>query len=260
MEIIDLEQHHEKLYFACLEDWSDDMKDAGDHKQRWYEVMKNKGLRVKLAKDEKGEIGGMIQYIPIEHSFVEGKGLYFINCIWVHGHKDGRGNFQNQGMGKALLNAAEEDARQLNAKGIAAWGMLIPVFMRAKWFKKQGYKKVARNGIMSLLWKPFTEDAVPPKWIKAKKKPALTPDKVTVTALINGWCPVQSINAERAKRAASEFGDKVIFNEISTLDRNTFLEWGISDTIFIEEKDISSGPPLTYDKIKKRIAKKVKKL
>ena len=44
---------------------------------------------MKLAVGDNGEVGGMIQYIPIEHSFAEGKNLYFINCIWVHGYKIG---------------------------------------------------------------------------------------------------------------------------------------------------------------------------
>ena len=40
-----------------------------------------------------------------------------------------------------------------------------------------------------LLWKPFAPDAVPPRWIREKKKPELTPGKVTVSAFVNGWCP-----------------------------------------------------------------------
>jgi len=43
-----------------------------------------------LTVDDNGKVGGMIQYIPIEHSFAEGKDLYFINCILVHGYKKGR--------------------------------------------------------------------------------------------------------------------------------------------------------------------------
>ena len=107
--------------------------------------MKDKGLGVKLALDDKGNIGGMIQYIPIEYSFVEGKDMYFILCIWVHGHKHGRGDFRKKGMGKALIKAAEEDVRTKGAKGIVAWGLSIPVFMRASWFKKQGYKKIDKQ-------------------------------------------------------------------------------------------------------------------
>ena len=62
---------------------SEEIKEAGNHKEIWYNKMRDKGLRVKLALDDSGEVGGMIQYIPIEHSFVEGDALYFINCIWV---------------------------------------------------------------------------------------------------------------------------------------------------------------------------------
>lgn len=260
MKITDLTDEHKQLYFLCLEDWSQEIKEAGDHKEVWYNNMKDKGLRVKLALDDNGEIGGMIQYLPIEQSFVEGKDLYFVKCIWVHGHKQGRGNFQKKGMGKALLEAAESDVKDKGAKGISAWGLSLPFWMKASWFKKRGYKKVDKQGIQILLWKPFTEDAIPPKLIKQQKKPEKIPGKVTVTAFINGWCPAQNIVFERAKRAASEYGDKVAFHEINTLDRNVFLKWGITDALFVDNKQIRTGPPPSYEKIKKKIARRVRKL
>jgi hypothetical protein len=91
MEIIDLTEKYLDKYFVCLEDWSDEIKEAGDHKERWYRKMINAGLRVKLAVDD-GKACGMIQYVPIEQAFAEGRDLYFIHCIWVHGHKKGVGN------------------------------------------------------------------------------------------------------------------------------------------------------------------------
>lgn len=262
MKIIDLTPEHEKLYFVCLEDWSDEIKEAGNHKENWYNKMKDKGLRVKLALDDADDVGGMIQYLPIERSFAEGKELYFVNCIWVHGYKKGRGNFQKKGMGKALLQAAEADAKEIGAKGLVAWGIPLPFFMKASWFKKQGYIKVDQQGFLGsvLLWKPFTGDAIPPKWINEKKKPDTTPGKVTVTVFLNGWCPAFNMVFERAKRAASEFGEKVIFRQIDTSDRDTFLEWGISDGLFIDDKQIRTGPPPSYEKIRKLIEKKLKKL
>ena len=54
MKIIDISPEHENTYFCCLEDWSDEMKEAGDNKQRWYERMKDKGVRVKLAMYRNG--------------------------------------------------------------------------------------------------------------------------------------------------------------------------------------------------------------
>jgi GNAT superfamily N-acetyltransferase len=260
MKIVDLTDERKELYFVCLEDWSDEMEDAGDKKRLWYNKMEGRGLRVKLALDDTGTVGGMIQYAPIEHAFVEGKDLYFIYCIWVHGYKKGRGNFQKQGMGKALLAAAESDAEEKGAKGIVAWGVSLPFWMRASWFKKQGYRKVDKESIQVLLWKPFTDAAIPPKWIKEKKKPERISGKVTVTSFTNGWCPAQNIVYERAKRAAAEFGDKVVFQEIDTFDHRTMLEWGHSDALFIDGKEVRTGPPPSYDKLKKLIEQRVRRL
>ncbi len=261
INIIDLNKKYLKTFFCCLEDWSDEMKEAGDHKQKWFEKMKNKGLRIKLALDENDNACGMIQYAPIEYSPAEGNDLYFIYCIWVHGYKGkGVGNMQKQGMGKALIQATEKDTKELGTKGIVAWGLSLPFWMKAVWFKKQGFKKIDKIGMQVLLWKQFTDDAVPPKWISEKKKPEKVPDKVNVTAFLNGWCPAQNIVFERAKRATAEFGDKVEFTEIDTFDRENFLEWGISDALYINGKQIRTGPPPSYEKIKKLIKKRVKKL
>ena len=260
MRVIDLTEEHERLYFVCLEDWSEEMKEAGDHKETWYRKMKDRGLRVKLALDDQGQVGGMIQYVPIEESFAEGRDLYFVNCIWVHGYRKGRGNFQKRGMGKALLRAAETDAKELGAKGLVAWGVTLPFFMKASWFKKQGYTRVDRQGMQVLLWKPFADEAVAPKWIKQKKKPGAMPGQVTVTAFLNGWCPAQNLAFERAKRSAFELGDKVVFQGINTFDRQVLLDWGIADGLFIDGRQVRTGPPPSYKKIRRMIAKRARKL
>ncbi|HVO74596.1 MAG TPA: GNAT family N-acetyltransferase [Ignavibacteriaceae bacterium] len=260
MEIINLNEKYHSIYFKCLEDYSDEVKEAGNHKEIWYREFKDKGLRIKLAvEDEK--VCGMIQYLPIENSFADGKDLYFIKCIWVHGHKNkGVGNCQKRGIGTALLKEAEEDVRRLNGKGMAAWGIALPIWMKASWFKKKGFKIADKNGMIALLWKPFSEDANPPKWIKEKKKPQPTEGKVTVTSFINGWCPAFNMTHERAKRASAEFGNKTIFQEISTKDKDIFNEWGISDALFVDGKQIRTGPPPSYKKIKRAIGKRVNKL
>ena len=260
MKIVDLNPEHEKSYFLCLEDWSDDAREAGNRRELWYGKMKGKGLRVRLALDDRGIPGGMIQYLPIEQSTAQGQGLYFVNCIWVHGYKQGRGNFQKKGMGEALLKAAEEDAKSLGAQGLAAWGLVLPFRMKASWYKKHGYKSADRDGIMGLVWKPFDGQAKPPRWIKRIKKPGKTPGVVTVTSFVNGWCMAQNLVCERAKRAAGELGGKVVYNEIDTSERSNFMEWGISDGLFIDGKEVRTGPPPSYEKIFKEIEKKVNKL
>lgn len=260
MQIVDLNDELKDLYLICLEDWSSEMKEAGSHKQIWFDRMKEKGLRVKLAIDDNGKAGGMIQYAPAEHSIIEGKNIYFVYCIWVHGHKQGRGNFQRKGMGKALLRESENDIRNSGGGGMACWGISLPFWMKASWFRKHGYKVADKNGLALLLWKPFLDSLEPPKWIKRKKIPEPIPGKVTVTAFVNGWCQVQNIIFERARRASLEFGDKVDFRGISTLDRDVFIDWGISDGLYIDGREVSSGPPPSYEKIRNLIEKKVRKL
>jgi len=163
-------------------------------------------------------------------------------------------------MGKALLQAAEQDAAAKGAKGIAAWGISLPFWMKASWFKKRGYKKVDKQGMMVLLWKQFADDAVSPKLIPEKKQPEKIPGQVTVTAFKNGWCSVQNMVFERAKRAAAELGEKVVFREIDTSDRNVFMEWGIADALFIDNKQVRTGPPPSFEKIRSKIARRVKKI
>jgi N-acetylglutamate synthase-like GNAT family acetyltransferase len=261
MNVIDLEPEYHETYFNCLEDWSDEIKEAGDHKACWYHKYKEKGLKVKIALDEKDTAIGMIQYLPIEESFVKGKDLCFILCIWVHGHKEGMGNRQGKGVGKALLEAAENDAVKSGYKGMAAWGLWLPFWMKASWFKKHGYKKAERDSMALLVWKPFSSDAGgPPSWVRKKKEIPIKPGQVTITAFISGWCSAQNMVYERAKRAGSQFGDKVAFESIDTSEREVFLEWGISDGIFIDGKQVSNGPPLSYEKLMKMISRKVKRL
>jgi hypothetical protein len=65
---------------------------------------------------------------------------------------------------------------------------------------------------------------------------------------------------ERAKRASLELGEKVEFQEISTSDKETINEWGISDALFVDGKQIRTGPPPSYKKIRKVITKTVNRL
>ncbi|MBK7131441.1 MAG: GNAT family N-acetyltransferase [Bacteroidales bacterium] len=260
MKIIDMTPETENEYLCCLEEWSDEIKEAGDYKQKWYSEMKDKGLRVKFALDDNNKIGGMIQYIPIEYSMFAGENLYVVLCIWVHGHKQGRGDYRKRGMGKALLAAAEEDAKKLGANGLVTWGLIIPVFMRASWFRKQGYKTVDKSGIMRLLWKPFNENAILPEFTRPKKLPERGDGKVNITLFRNGWCQTMNIACERAKRASLEFPAKTNLQILETTDRELFNEWGIFDAMYIDGKEINVGPAPSLSKIKRKIEKRVRKL
>jgi len=259
MEIVDISPDLEEKCFNCLADEKSEWSIGVKRKEAWYRKMVKKGLRVKMAKDENGQVGGMIQYGPAENSFPGVKELFFVYCIWVKRDKKKK-NFQKKGMGTALLQAAEADVKAKEAKGLVVWGIKFPFWMKASWFKKKGYHVIDKLGMAVLLWKSFAEDAIPPKWERPHKKPQRIPGKVVVTAFISGWCPVGNANVEFAKKAAEELGDNIVYEEINTLDHTNLKEWGITDSVLVDGKNIVKGPPLTYEKVKKKIRRRLKKL
>lgn len=262
VRIVDLAPEHEPLYFVCLEDWPGaDIAEAGDHKARWYQRARSLGLRVKLALDGDGTVGGMIQYLPIEHAPAVGRDLHFILCVWVHGHREGRGDRRGHGLGTALLEAAEADARALGSKGMAAWGLALPIWMRAGWFRRHGYRKADRRGLSALVWKPFSPDAVAPRWLaETGRRPEPVPGKVVVAACLNGWCPAQNLAFERARRAAAPHGEKVEVRLVDTFDRATMEAWGQSDALWIDGQPVRTGPPPSQQKLTRLVAKRVARL
>lgn len=64
---------------------------------------------------------------------------------------------------------------------------------------------------------------------------------------------------ERARRAAAEFEEQVEFRSIDTFNREALEEWGIADAVYIDGKKLNTGPPPSFDKIKKKIARQVRK-
>lgn len=164
-------------------------------------------------------------------------------------------------MGAALLEAAEADARARGVKGMAAWGLALPVWMRASWFRRHGYRRADRRGLASLVWKPFAADAEPPAWPAVTgKRPDPIPGKVLVTGCMSGWCPAQNLAFERMRRAAAPFGDRVEVRLVDTTDRATQLAWGESDALFVDGARVRTGPPPSEAKLASLIRRRVRKL
>jgi GNAT superfamily N-acetyltransferase len=259
MEIVDITDNEVPTYCKCLEDWSHEFDDEGGRKFAWYGKMKERGLRVKLAREEDGRVVGMIQYAPAEAAPVDGAGIHYVYCVWVHGYEEGVGKQQGRGIGKALLAAAEADAKASGSKGLAAWGLRLPFFMRSSWFKRQGYKVVDREGMMELVFKPFVEGAAPPRFLERRDRPAAGASRVTVTAYTNGWCPAQNIVYERAQRASAGFPGAVDFVGVDTSDKAALAAHGIPDGLFIDGKEVRTGPPPSYEKVRSLIERQVRK-
>ena len=117
------------------------------------------------------------------------------------------------------------------------------------------------GGMQVLLWKPFTDDVERPRWVRTGKRPRKMPGHVTLVAFNNGWCPAQNLGVERARWASASLDDsRVVFERIDTSDRYRFLEWGRCDAIFLDGKEIRTGPPPTEARLRALIEKRLKKL
>ncbi len=248
-KIIDLTPELEGLYLNCLTDDREWISETGDGKRAWYEAMKPRGLRVKLALDEEGRPEGMVQYLPVEESFVKGRDLLFLYCIWVMKDERRGVDRQGRGVGSALLDAFEEDARKNGKKGTAAWGVTFPGFMRADWFEGRGYAVADVEGVQALLWKAWDASAPKPAWTRALKKPEADPRVVKVAAYRYGWCPEINKAFERAKLAAADLGPGVSYEEYDTKDERVMREWGITDALFIDGVEIPLGPAPSRDSL-----------
>jgi GNAT superfamily N-acetyltransferase len=256
--IVDLSKELEPLYFVCLAEWNQDLVKVKSIKKRWYDRMKNIGLRVKIALTDDKVAAGMIEYMPIENACVEGAHLYYVNCIWVHGYSGkGRGNLQGKGVGKALLQTAEEDVRDLGMNGLAVWGLSEKLWMNAIWYQKQGYQKVDQLGWFVLLWKPFNKYAKSPKWRRSEFHQELVPGKVKITSFFSGQCCSENYVYQSAKKAASEYGDLVVFEEIDMNKAENRNKYGFGWRLYIEGENLFTGYPPSYLQIKAKIEEKL---
>jgi GNAT superfamily N-acetyltransferase len=259
--ITDLEARHEPLFAKCLEDRLPEAEEAGAIRARWIALMKERGLRVKIAVDERAAPVGMIQYVPAGVTLLDGDSrAYFAYCIWVTRYDDDRGNHQRRGLGTELLTAAEIDARALGASGMAAWGLILPFWMKASWFKTHGYRRVDRLGIAALMWKPFIEGIETPRFVRRRKTPEAIAGQVTVTSFLHGHCRAANVAHERARRACAEIGGPVVHRVIDTTNMTTAREWGLLDALYVDDQEVSTGPPPSYDKIKRLINRRARGL
>lgn len=227
-------------FFKCLKVWNDSYN---DRKVKWMNFIGD-DLNV-IMKKEANDYVGMIQYVPIEYGFAEGKNMYIIQCIWVNGYDEAFGPKQRKGYGTELLQKAIEDIQSKGADAVVAWTYKNDDWLPASWYEKQGFKLIDTEFYYELLWMPF-KDVEPPKIIRRKALPKY--EKPTVSLFVNGWC--QSCNKlhDVALGIASEYGDKIDVLEYDTTDREVYLKYGIMDGIFVNDKEIVfEGNPIDDD-------------
>jgi hypothetical protein len=83
---------------------------------------------------------------------------------------------------------------------------------------------------------------------------------VNVTCFVNGWCTAGLVTAERARRVAGEFGERVAFREIDTAEHKTVAELRLAEALYVDGKQVMTGPPISPERFRRIVGKRVARL
>lgn len=260
MKLIDVDASTQGTFLRCLHDEAPDDPRVIGLRRRWFESHRDKGLRSKVLVLDGGEVVGLCQYMPIEHTHFVGQDLIAILCIWVHGYDHHVGNRQGNGYGRHILESIEEDARASGAAGVAAWGMDFPYWNPVSFYEHMGYSRVDKAGMAVLVWKPFVGTASPPRFLREVRPPARDSRKVSVAVFMNGWCTGGCAQCVTVREAVAGLEDIVDYLEVDSSDPVALRSWGISDGIFVEGEPYRPyEPPCTSEVLKRDILELVER-
>ncbi|MFO7918504.1 MAG: GNAT family N-acetyltransferase [Anaerolineae bacterium] len=203
----------------------------------WLRRQRERGLCVKVALVN-GEHAGFLYVMPIETApwGPAGRALMSIQCLFVQEAMAG------QGVGRALLKAAEREAHVQERHGVVVTGFYHDFwFMPAPFFKKCGFTVAARRDNVAILWKPFSLSAEPPNFMNRNYEFVSVPDKVVIDLFWSRSCLTIDTEAQRVREVAEEFGEAVVLRPYCVDDPDVRDRYGIYRGIFIEGEEIGWG-------------------
>ncbi|HHY97157.1 MAG TPA: GNAT family N-acetyltransferase [Firmicutes bacterium] len=262
VDIVDLEPgaYAEAAYYvgACTHvRESEEMDACARRRQAWLEKMYPRGVRVKVALVD-GDLAGFAYVMPITVSpwGPLGEDLAVLPCLVAQGRVKGKG------VGRALIEAAEEEARRQGFGGLATIAYYRDFwFMPAAFFEHLGYRAVVRRRDEAVLWKTFDAPEPPPPRLLSRRYDLVpVPGKVTVDLFWNTFCQTSDIEAHRVREVAAEFGDRVVLREFCADDRETLLRYQMDRGIFVQGEEIGWGYEAPREGIREAIVSALSRL
>jgi len=241
LRIRDMETDDEYFVSTCSHVNESDEIDAAAAKRRaLLRELAAHGGRLKVALADEEHVG-FAHGVPIDLSSWGpiGRDLMVIPCLCVLSEATGRG------VGRALIESIERDARDAGFAGVTITAYRdIPGaewFMPAGYFERLGYRVVDERGVEVLLWKPFRDDASPPRFLQRKYAFEPIAGKVVVDLFWNDFCQTSGIEAERAREGCAEYRDRVVLHEHNAEDRATLLQYQTPRAIYVNGEEVFWG-------------------
>ena len=234
---------------------------CGRRRVAWLRSMHDKGVRAKVALHN-GQRVGFLYVMPIEVSpwGPLGRDLMVIPCLYVQ--EKGK----DKGIGRALLEAAEEEARSQGKKGLVTIAYYHDFwFMPATFFERVGFSRVRSRtvpaegpnaflGKEAILWKVSDPLAQPPEFLVAEYAFEPAPGKVVVDLFWNTFCQTSNIEAQRVREVAAEFVDLVVLREYPSDEQAILLRYQIPRAILVNGREIGWGYEAPKEGIREAIS------
>ena len=123
-------------------------------------------------------------------------------------------------------------------------------FNPASFYEHMGYVTVEQSGYKVLLWKPFNDNAKPPRLLSRKAPQRRSParaGKVRVVSITDGWCGDGCERCIMVRDVVHRISAKAELTEISSDEKTDMRTHGEShDVVYIDGEPFRpDGPPAT---------------
>jgi len=262
MRVVDPGEEHWRYISLCthVDEVRPDHLLAAEMRLRWLKSQSEFcGMRTKVAVGEDGRILGFIHMIPIGSplSGMVGKDLMAIPCLTINYqlvYTQKRGT----GVGRALVQACEQEAMRRGFKGLAAYAYGGDFwFMPSAFFQKVGFARVSEG---SNIWVKKWGDAKDPVEPKVHYQHEPISGKVVIDYFWSPFCFTVCNEIINIREAASEFGDRVELREYRADDPESFARYGMLRALFINGEPKGWGYEAPREKLREEIAKAIQNL
>jgi len=246
LRVVDADDRYFRYVSLCthVDSHSPDQVKAAERRLRWLKDQIREGrMAVKVAINGDGKPLGFMHLIPIEFptSGMVGRDLMVIPCLTLD-YPRVYAKERGTGVGRVLVEAAEQEARSRGLKGLAvrayegdSW------FMPSGFFEKLGFRRVGGSEIWVKRW---TETDVPSlRPSQYSYVPVL--GKVVIDCFWSPFCLTVCQEIDSTRQVAEEFGDRVVLREYRSDDPDVAARYGMGRALFIngERRDWGYAAP-----------------
>ena len=224
IEVQPLNELNMGVYLACGchpldERFDHGCRDRMKCKRDWVETMVPRGLGARIAFLEEYP-AGFAEFLPIEvaPAPIVGKGLLYITEIHVNREdKAGSIDLSGLGIGKLLIRAVEQYAREQGFKGLATIALGADP-LPGSFYEHMEFTCIEQKDSLHLLWLPFKECEKPALW-SGNFEPATRHDGVHIDVVHTSQCPGEK-TLGMWHSLVDEYGEEVTITEHLADDRS----------------------------------------